>query len=88
MFKFKKNYNIPKSRYLYAIKNGDHAGKFIAYIATLKGDHCFLSIPGNEKLKVPIKDFDNGVAADLVSFVEILPKNIYKVIVAQHNCCN
>ena len=88
MFKFKKNYKIPKRRYLYAVKNGDHAGKFIAYIDTLKDEYCFLSIPGNDKLKIPIKDFETGIDANLVSFVEVLPKNVYKVIVAQHNCVN
>jgi len=83
-FNTTKNTKIPKKRFLYAVKNGDHAGKFIAYIDTLKDHYCFLAVPGNEKLKVPIKDFENGIDNEIVVFVEKLPKNIYKVLEAQH----
>jgi len=79
-----KNTKTPKKRFLYAVKNGDHAGKFIAYIDTMQDHHCFLAVPGNEKLKVPVKDFENGIDNVIVEFVEKLPKDVYKVLEAQH----
>ncbi len=83
-FGITRDTKVPKKRYLYAVKNGDHAGKFIAYIDTLQDNYCFLAIPGNEKLKIPIVDFENGIDSEIVDFVEVLPKNIFKVLEAQH----
>ena len=83
-FNTTKNTKKPKKRFLYAVNNGDHAGKFIAYMDTIQDHYCFLAVPGNEKLKVPITDFENGIDSGVVSFVETLPKDVYKVMEAQH----
>jgi len=83
-FSIIKNTKKPKKRFLYAVKNGDHAGKFIAYIDTLQDNYCFLAVPGNEKLKVPITDFENGIDNGIVEFVEKLPRDVFKVLEAQH----
>lgn len=83
-FSTTKNTKKPKKRFLYAVKNGDHAGKFIAYIDTLQDCYCFLAVPGNEKLKIPIQDFENGIESGIVDFVEKLPRDVYKVLEAQH----
>ena len=83
-FNTTKNTKKSKERYLYAVKHGDHAGKFLAYIKSDTTTHFFLSIPGNEKLEIPIADFNNGIDNKIVDFVEVLPRNVYKVIKAQY----
>lgn len=79
-----KNIKKPKKRFLYAVKHGDHAGKFLAYIMSNDKHHLFLSVPGNDKLEVPIVDFENGVDNKIVEYVETIPRNVFKVIEAQY----
>ena len=83
-----RNTKTPKPRYLYAIKNGDYAGHFCAFITSTKEKHIFLTVPNNQKIEVPIKDFNDGMKAGLVDFVEVLPRNVYKVIKAQYEATN
>ena len=83
-----RNTKKPKPRYLYAIKNGDYAGHFCAFITSTKGKHIFLTVPNNQKIEVPIKDFKDGMKTGLVDFVEVLPRNVYKVIRAQYEATN
>ena len=83
-----RNTKNPKPRYLYAIKNGDYAGHFCAFIRSTKEKHIFLTVPNNQKIEVPIKDFTDGMKTGLVDFVEVLPSNVYKVIKAQYDATN
>ncbi len=80
---FFTNPAVPKRRYLYAVHEGDHAGKFISYIQTDKDFYEFLSVPGNEKLKIHRKVFEDGYKCKIVVFVEKLPRSIYKTLVKQ-----
>jgi len=88
LFNTIRNTKNPKPRYLYAIKNGDYAGHFCAYMLTTSEKYIFLTIPNNKKLEVPKKDFEDGIKKGIVSFVEVLPKKVYKVIKAQYESIN
>lgn len=79
-----KDIKKPRFRTLYAVKHGDHAGKFLAYIRSSKDAHHFLTIPGNECLEIPIADFEKGIDNKIVDFVEILPRSVFKVVKAQY----
>lgn len=79
-----KDIKKPRCRNLYAVKHGDHAGKFLAYIQSSKDTHHFLTIPGNECLEIPIADFENGIDNKIVDFVEIIPRSVFKVVKAQY----
>jgi hypothetical protein len=83
-----RNTKKPKPRYLYAIKNGDYAGHFCAYILTTPEKHIFLTIPHNQKIEVPKNDFESGLKEGIVDFVEVLPKAVYNVIKAQYEATN
>jgi hypothetical protein len=83
-----RNTKNPKPRYLYAIKNGDYAGHFCAFISSTKEKHIFLTVPNNQKIEVPLKDFKDGMKTGLVDFVEVLPRHVYKVIKAQYDASN
>tara|TARA_R110000787_G_scaffold236694_1_gene343216 strand:+ start:223 stop:384 length:162 start_codon:yes stop_codon:yes gene_type:complete len=50
--------------------------------------HIFLTVPNNQKIEVPIEDFKDGMKSGLVDFVEVLPRNVYKVIKAQYAATN
>ena len=88
LFNTIRNTKNPKPRYLYAIKNGDYAGHFCAFITSTKEKHIFLTVPNNQKIEVPIKDFEDGIKKGIVDFVEVLPRNVYKVIKAQYDASN
>tara|TARA_R100000005_G_C4957053_1_gene175215 strand:+ start:826 stop:1098 length:273 start_codon:yes stop_codon:yes gene_type:complete len=88
LFNFTQNAYKPKQRYLYAVKNGDYAGHFIAYISSFDDKHFFLTLPNNQKLEVPIKDFEEGLKNKLLDFVEKMPKNVWKVVKAQYDSSN
>ena len=83
-FHITKNIQQPKKRYLYAVKTGDYAGNFIAYIDRTKVNYSFLTIPPMEQISVPIDDFKQGIENKILDFVEILPKNVYKIIEAEY----
>jgi hypothetical protein len=55
---------------------------------TTSEKYIFLTIPNNKKLEVPKKDFEDGIKKGIVSFVEVLPKKVYKVIKAQYESIN
>tara|TARA_R100001163_G_scaffold728_6_gene1107 strand:- start:11308 stop:11580 length:273 start_codon:yes stop_codon:yes gene_type:complete len=88
LFNFIRNTGKPKPRYLYAIKNGDYAGHFCAFIYTTPEKHIFLTVPNNQKIEVPLKDFEDGLKEGIVDFVEVLPRHVYKVIKAQYDATN
>jgi hypothetical protein len=88
LLNFIRNTGKPKPRYLYAIKNGDYAGHFCAYIYSTNEKHVFLTVPNNQKIEVPLKDFEDGIEQGVVDFVEVLPKHVYKVIKAQYDATN
>jgi|TARA_R100001463_G_scaffold104617_1_gene159146 hypothetical protein len=48
----------------------------------------FLTVPNNQKIEVPLKDFEDGIEQGVVDFVEVLPKHVYKVIKAQYDATN
>tara|TARA_R100000005_G_C5002381_1_gene209982 strand:+ start:5352 stop:5489 length:138 start_codon:yes stop_codon:yes gene_type:complete len=45
-------------------------------------------LPNNQKLEVPIKDFEEGIEKELLEFVEVMPKYVFKVIKAQYESTN
>ena len=88
LLNFTRNTQKPKERYLYAVKNGDYAGHFIAFINRIDSKYIFLTLPNNQKLEVPIKDFEEGIEKELLEFVEVMPKYVFKVIKAQYESTN
>jgi hypothetical protein len=71
-------------RQVYAVETGDYAGQmFIVVNPTTENVGC-LSIPGMENVKVPRNALEHAVNSNIITFVETLPKKVYKISEAQY----
>lgn len=75
----------PTERGVYAVEHGDFVGEFFVYITTnSNGSYDFLSLPKMQKRTVPQESFVSGIKNKIINFVEKLPKQVYKLCVAQY----
>lgn len=71
-------------RQVYAVETGDYAGQmFIVVNPTTENVGC-LSIPVMENVKVPRDALEYAVESNIITFIETLPKKVYKVSEAQY----
>ena len=69
---------------IYAVETGDYVGQMFA-VVEVSGDHVgCLSLPEMKNIKVPKESFDSGRNNDILSLVEELPKDVYKVVESQY----
>jgi len=73
----------PEIRYSYAIKHGFYAGEILIFIKKQLNSYEFLSIPKMLNRSIPCDKFKYGWSNGIIDFVEIIPKDIYKVITQQ-----
>lgn len=73
---------------MFAIKEGDHKGKFAVCIEPTKSVFKFLFLPEMEPYDVPFKDVSRGFDSRMLDFVEKLPDDIFSLCRAQYekNC--
>jgi len=69
---------------IYAVQTGDYAGQMFAIVEINKDNIGCLSLPEMKNVKVPKESFDSGRNNDIISLVEKLPKNIFKVVQSQY----
>jgi len=69
---------------IYAIETGDYVGQMFAIVEVDKNHIGCLSLPGMENIKVPKESFDSGRNNDIISLVEELPKDVFKVVESQY----
>jgi hypothetical protein len=74
----KKNYIEKGSSY--AVLRGDYYGEIFVFFHQEDDTLFFVSLPKMEIRKVNVVKFDIGVRDKILDFVNIVPKNIYKVI--------
>ena len=68
----------------FAVNHGDHAGQmFIVVDLDSETVNC-LAIPDMKNVKVPIEAFEHGRKTDIISYVELLSKDIFKVVKSQY----
>lgn len=75
----------PIKRGIYAIDAGDYAGEFFVYIRKDGDKYSFLSLPKNECRYVPGDALDRGIKSKIITFIQVLPNNIFEVCQAQFN---
>ena len=69
---------------IYAVETGDYVGQMFA-VVEVNNDHVgCLSLPDMKNIKVPKESFDSGRNNDILSLVEELPKDVYKVVESQY----
>jgi len=69
---------------IYAVETGDYVGQMFAVVEVNKEHIGCLSLPGMENIKVPKESFDSGRNNDILSLVEELPKDVFKVVESQY----
>jgi len=69
---------------IYAVQTGDYVGQMFAIVEINKDNIGCLSLPKMENVKVPKESFDSGRNNDILSLVEELPKDIFKVVETQY----
>ena len=69
---------------IYAVETGDYVGQMFA-VVEVNGDHVgCLSLPEMKNIKVPKESFDSGRNNDILSLVEELPNDVFKVVESQY----
>ena len=69
---------------IYAVETGDYVGQMFAVVEVDKDHIGCLSLPKMENVKVPKESFDSGRNNDILSLVEELPKDVFKVVESQY----
>ena len=69
---------------IYAVETGDYVGQMFAIVEVNKDHIGCLSLPEMENVKVPKESFDSGRNNDILSLVEELPKDVFKVVESQY----
>ena len=69
---------------IYAVQTGDYVGQMFAIVEINKDNIGCLSLPEMKNVKVPKESFDSGRNNDILSLVEELPKDIFKVVETQY----
>jgi len=69
---------------IYAVETGDYVGQMFAVVEVNKDHVGCLSLPEMKNVKVPKESFDSGRNNDIISLVEELPKDVFKVVESQY----
>ena len=69
---------------IYAVETGDCVGQMFAVVEVNKEHIGCLSLPEMKNIKVPKESFDSGRNNDILSLVEELPKDVFKVVESQY----
>jgi hypothetical protein len=73
----------PEIRCSYAVKHGFYAGEILIFIRKQQNSYEFLSIPKMLNRSIPCDKFNFGWDNGIIDFVEMIPKDIYKVVTRQ-----
>jgi hypothetical protein len=73
----------PYKRQLFAVTTGDYVGEMLAFMQTKDNDHIFLSVPKLVIRSIPIDKFKFGLDNSIVELVEVLPRNVFKLLEQQ-----
>lgn len=76
--------DLCKSREVYAVHHGDHAGQLFVVVKITKESVNCLALPDMKNIKVPIESFNTGRNTDIIKYVERLSSDIFRVTKAQY----
>lgn len=77
---FSKEKNHIQKGSSYAVLRGDYYGEIFVFFYQEADTLFFVSLPKMEIRKVNVVKFDIGIRDKILDFINIVPKNIYKVI--------
>lgn len=73
----------PYKRQLFAVTTGDYVGEMLAFMREDVDFYIFLSIPKLIIRSIPKDKFHFGIEHNIVELVEILPRNVFKLLKLQ-----
>jgi len=76
---------LPKYRHIYVVLEGQFKGEWLVIIKENKEDIVFFSLPDKHIRTIPIKDYKWGIQNKILEPVDVLPKKIYNVCIAEYN---
>ena len=74
----------PVKNGVYAVGTGTYVGELFVFVKKQGDNYCFLSVPKNRNREVPVDKFEFALKHKIIEFVELLPKPIHKLCIAQH----
>jgi L-cysteine desulfidase len=69
---------------IYAINHGKHERAFFVLIEENKDHYSFLSLPELTVENVPIDEVNTGLKKEILDFIEILPRDVFKICLNQY----
>jgi len=73
-----------KKQEIYSVEAGDYIGQMFVVIDIADDYVCCLTLPNMENISVPKDSFEQGRNTDIIRFIEKLPKDVFKISVAQY----
>lgn len=74
----------PRAREIYAVTTGLYIGEFFVFMEDSKEVFTFLSLPKMLIRSVPKENFYHAVKNKIISFVELLPKEVFDLCQLQY----
>lgn len=75
----------PKNRLIYVVLEGTFKGEWLVRVKEEKDYIVFFSLPDKHIRLVKKSDFTWGIANKVLEVVDVLPKSVYNVCVAEYN---
>ena len=80
-----KLFFLPKHRHIYVVLNGKLKGEWLVQVKKTEEETTFFSLPDKYVRVISTKDLEWGFNNKVLEPVDVLPKSIYNVCVAEYN---
>ena len=75
---------LPSSRRVYLVTDGLYKGEWLVRVTKTFGHTVFLSLPDKQERIIPDKDMTWGITNKVIIPVDVLPKRVHNVCLAEY----
>jgi len=75
---------LNKNRYIYVVLQGKFKGEWLVKIKESEEECTFFSLPDKHTRIIPKTEFNWGIANKVLEPVDVLPKSVYDVCLAEY----
>jgi|LauGreDrversion4_2_1035121.scaffolds.fasta_scaffold311215_2 hypothetical protein len=76
---------FPRLRRIYLVQDGTYKGEWLVQVSKTVGHTVFFSLPDKQEYVIPDKEVSWAFQNKLIIPVDVLPKSIYNVCIAEYN---
>jgi hypothetical protein len=76
---------LPKNRRLYVVLEGKYKGEWLLLIKSTEKEDTYFSLPDKYIRVIPKTEFVWGLSRKVLEVVDVLPKSVYNVCLAEYN---